>query len=307
MCYSAMVWQDYYKYVGAFGADISIKEFVRLYKIRGEKGGVIIPRGMDAAVARPRSPDEFEILTAINQRRPAEEARLREVIAVQTARLESASAKLAIKPTKSAANDVRVATKKIHDAQVSLADLSRTSPSASDCRIFSRHYAPVMVIADGKRLVRPMRYLLRPFYATPEWDRDRQGAYNARRDSLATTWRGVFGVTHGVVAAQRFYEHVDRGGRDVILEFEPADHSDMLVACLWSTWRGTGGEELTSFAFITDEPPPEVAAAGHDRCPIPLKAEHIDAWLTPQGRSPEELFGLLDDRHRPFYEHREAA
>jgi hypothetical protein len=36
-------------------------------------------------------------------------------------------------------------------------------------------------------------------------------------------------------------------------------------------------EDLWSFAAITDEPPQEVAAAGHDRCIIPIKEEHLNA------------------------------
>ena len=55
----------------------------------------------------------------------------------------------------------------------------------------------------------------------------------------------------------------------------------MLVACLWSH-RQEGEESLLSFAAITDEPPAEVAAAGHDRCIIPIKPENPDAWLDPQ-------------------------
>ena len=56
----------------------------------------------------------------------------------------------------------------------------------------------------------------------------------------------------------------------------------MLLACLWSDWKGLGKEpDLVSFASITDEPPEEVAAAGHDRCVIPVKPEHVDAWLSP--------------------------
>jgi putative SOS response-associated peptidase YedK len=59
--------------------------------------------------------------------------------------------------------------------------------------------------------------------------------------------------------------------------------------------------------LITDDPPPEVAATGHDRCPIFLKERHIDAWLNPRGKSDQELFSLLDDRERPYYAHRIAA
>ena len=57
----------------------------------------------------------------------------------------------------------------------------------------------------------------------------------------------------------------------------------------------------------TDELPPKVAAAGHDRCVIPIAEKNIDAWLTPEGRSAEELFAILDERDRPYYEHRLAA
>lgn len=81
----------------------------------------------------------------------------------------------------------------------------------------------------------------------------------------------------------------------------------MLVACLWSHWVGADGEDLTSFAFITDEPPAEVAAAGHDRCISPIKPENIDRWLQPEGQSLTEMHAILDDRERPYYAHRLAA
>jgi len=81
----------------------------------------------------------------------------------------------------------------------------------------------------------------------------------------------------------------------------------MLVACLWSRWSGSGEPDLLSFAAITDEPPPEVAAAGHDRCIVPIKPENIDAWLNPNASDLAALHAILDDRDRPFYEHRLAA
>jgi len=46
-------------------------------------------------------------------------------------------------------------------------------------------------------------------------------------------------------------------------------------------WQGRGEPDLLSFTAITDEPPQEIAAAGHDRCIIPIKPENIDAWLDP--------------------------
>ena len=48
----------------------------------------------------------------------------------------------------------------------------------------------------------------------------------------------------------------------------------------WTDPKGVE-PELLSFAAITDEPDPEVAAAGHDRTIINIKPEHVDVWLSP--------------------------
>jgi putative SOS response-associated peptidase YedK len=82
----------------------------------------------------------------------------------------------------------------------------------------------------------------------------------------------------------------------------------MLIACLVAEWRDAkGGAPLLSFAAITDEPPPEVAAAGHDRMIINLRQQNLDAWLQPEGRSVAELDALLADREAPYYEHEVMA
>ena len=100
---------------------------------------------------------------------------------------------------------------------------------------------------------------------------------------------------------------VDEAEENVVLEFKPSPTQDMLVACLWSHWDGPGEPDLLSFAAITDKPPAEVAAAGHDRCIIPIKPENIDAWLNPDPANLAALYAILDDRERPYYEHRMAA
>ena len=62
--------------------------------------------------------------------------------------------------------------------------------------------------------------------------------------------------------------------------------------------------DLLSFAAITDDPEPEVAAAGHDRTIINIKPEHVDAWLNPERTNLAAQYAILDDRARPYYEHR---
>lgn len=307
MCYSAMVWQDYYKYVKTFKAQISILDFVRLYKIRASGERVLIPRGMDAGFAAPATAEEREIAALIAQHNAALATKIEAELFKQKTRLNTATRALQAKVTKKAQEDVRIATSKIDALTAKLQDLRRTEPRPSDSRIFPGSYAPVMFVADGRRVVAPMRYQCRPAGKPANYDTRYPGTYNARRDNLEGFWRGQFGTTHGIVVAQRFYEHVEVDGRDQVLEFAPAGGGDMLIACLWSRWVGDDGAELLSWAAITDDPPPEVAAAGHDRCIIPLKPEHLDAWLSPQGRTPAELYAILDDRERPYYEHRAAA
>ena len=53
--------------------------------------------------------------------------------------------------------------------------------------------------------------------------------------------------------------------------------------------------------------PAEVAAAGHDRCLVPIKGENVMAWLNPDPANIAAQYAILDDRERPYYEHRMAA
>jgi putative SOS response-associated peptidase YedK len=73
----------------------------------------------------------------------------------------------------------------------------------------------------------------------------------------------------------------DEEAKNLVLHFNPQPPREMLVACLWSHWQEPGQKDLYSFAAITDDPPAEIAAAGHDRCIIALKDENVDAWLAP--------------------------
>jgi len=102
--------------------------------------------------------------------------------------------------------------------------------------------------------------------------------------------------------------HSDTDGRNAVLHFVPRPADTMLVACLFAQWTDpAGGAPLLSFAAITDDPPPEVAAAGHDRMIVNLKPAHLAAWLTPGGRPLPELQAILSDRQAPYYEHEVLA
>jgi len=307
VCYSAQVWQNYRKYVRAYGADIAFEDFVRLYFDRQANARIRIAKAMDAAFSDPQNEAERRIKTLIDEFDRQRATKLEQELFKQRKRLADAERALQVKTTKAAAENKRIASEKVEWCLGKLAEIRRAELVDEDSRIFPGWYAPVVIVEDGKRVVKPMRYQCRPAGKPEFYDTKYPGTYNARRDNLEGFWKGQFGHTHGITIARRFYENVDRNGKNAILEFTPAGLDDMIVACLYSHWTGTDGEDLWSFAAITDEPPAEVAAAGHDRCIIPIKPENIDGWLNPDPSNLAAQYAILDDRERPYYEHRLAA
>lgn len=319
MCYSAQVRAEYRLYVRQYGAVLDIQEFYELFWRRSLDSKIKVPKAMEAAFNDPQNEVERQIKTAIDAFASEQTVKLEQDLFKQRKRLADAQRTLQAKPTKAAAESQRIATDKIEGALRKLADLRRTELQDRDSRIFPGQYAPVMVMENGRRVIKPMRYQCRPAGKPAFYDSKYPGTYNARRNNLEGFWKGQFGHTHGIAIINAFYENVNRHrveGRElgadeepenVVLEFKPRPVQDMLVACLWSRWSAPGEPDLLSFAAITDEPPPEVAAAGHDRCIIPIRPEHIDAWLHPDPANLAAQYAILDDRARPFYEHRMAA
>jgi putative SOS response-associated peptidase YedK len=307
MCYSAQIKAEYKKFVRMFGALMSLKDFAKLYETRELDARIKIPKSMDALFAAPESDIELEIKGRIDAFNAAQATQFEQELFKQRKRLADAERALQLKVTKKASEEVRIATNKIAAAREKLSDLARAEPLDRDGRIFPGVYAPVMVWEDGRRVIKPMRYQCRPAGKPALYDIKFPGTYNARRDNLEGFWKDLFGFSHGLLVVNAFYENVQREGGNVVLEFRPQPEQDMLVACLWSRWSAPGEPELLSFAAITDEPPPEIAAAGHDRCIIPIKPEHIDAWLQPDRGNLAAQYAILDDRQRPYFEHRLAA
>ena len=306
MCYSAQIVADYRKYVKMFGAHMSIKEFAELYWEHGGRD-LKAPLAMEAAFSDAQTDDERRIQALIAEYNALRTTKLEQELFKQRRRLADAERALETKVTKAATESKRVASDKIDAAVSRLADLKRTTLKDADSRIYPGWYAPVMIVQDGHRVVVPMRYRCRLPDWTAEMEKEKPGTYNARRNNLRRVWGKLFGHNHGIMIVNRFYEHVDHNGKKLVLQFDPTPAQQMLVACLWSRTAIPGEPDLWSFAAITDEPPPEVAAAGHDRCIVPIKPENVDAWLNPDPSNLAAQYSILDDRERPYYEHQIAA
>lgn len=308
MCYSALIYAKYRKFVREFGAIMSLKDFAKaVFADPGKGKRPKWPKAMEEAFAEGETDEERQVYEAILRWRAFEVAELEQEMFKQARRVADAERALQVKVTKKAEADLRIGANKVEQLKERLANLKRPTEVPDDSRIYPGYYAPVMVVENGQRVVKPMRYQCRMPGWTEAIERKFPGTYNARRDSLRKSWGKVFGYTHGVILADAFYEHVDRNGEDVVLEFRPNTGEQMIVACLWTRTIDRDGSELLSFAAVTDDPPAEVLAAGHDRCIVPIKREHLDAWLNPDPSRLDELDAILEDRERPYYEHREAA
>lgn len=312
MCYSAQCWQAYKDYVREFGAIVDIHEFAQMYGYRKLTRRTKIPKGMDQNFVDPTSDLEFQIKVLIDEWNSEQLTALEQELFKQVKRRNDAERAMQTKATKKAQEDLRISTNKIDQIKERIADIKRGEPyPTKDNRIFPLGYAPILISENGQRVVRPMRYLLRPPGAPPsyDFDKNRNGTYNARRDNLTKFWRKQFGYTHGLMVVDTFYENVDGpNGENRVLQFTPRTGEPMLVPVLWAHWKGSPGEsDLYSFAAITDDPEAEVLEAGHDRTIINIKPEHIDTWLNPDPNKLDALFAIFDDKRHPYYEHRMAA
>ena len=315
MCYSAQVVQSVRKLHRQLKIRLDYEEAEKLFFRRLDDPTLNISRGFEANFNDPSTERERRIKDAIDTHRSRLASKFEKDLFSQKTRLVNAERSLQEKETKKAREDERIASNKIDTLTSKLSNLRRIDPEPDDNRIFPLVYAGVLIKQDGHTLLTPMRYFCRPAGKPAFYDKKFPGLYNARRDNLEKFWSEQFGRHHAVMVVESFYENVNlhaserrdlRPGepeQNLVLQFTPDPPQTMLIACLWSHWTDPKEPDLRGFAAITDEPPPDVAAAGHDRCIINLQAQHVEAWLTPEGRSTQALQNILSDHAVSTYQH----
>jgi putative SOS response-associated peptidase YedK len=315
MCYAAQVIQLVRKLNRELGIRLDYDEAEKLFVRRLDEPTLNVSRGFEANFDEVSTDQGRRIKTAIEAHRSRAATKFEKDLFSQKTRFANAERSLKTKDTQKAREDIRIATNKIDALIDRLSDLRRSEPKPRDNRVFPMVYAGVIVKQDGVNVLWPMRYACRPAGKPAFYDKKFPGLYNARRDNLEKFWNEQYGHHHAVMVVDGFYENVQlhvkerrdlRAGekeQDVVLQFTPNPPQTMLITCLWSHWTDSREPDLCSFAAITDEPPPDVAAAGHDRCIINLRPEHVDAWLTPEQRGREELRATLSDRAVSTFEY----
>lgn len=86
--------------------------------------------------------------------------------------------------------------------------------------------------------------------------------------------------------------------RQIIIEFTPGDGEDLIVPVIFSFGKDSRGQRGAGFAIVTDEPTPEIARAGHDRCPIVLDPKDLNVWLDPSAMKGAEFQEFLLKKRR---------
>src|ERR1700688_4680921 len=299
MCYSAQVLQVVRKLHRELGIRLDYQEAFQLFMRRLDDPSIVISRGFEANFDNPANDLERQVKAAIDEHRARTATKVEKDLFSQKTRLVNAERSLKEKETKKAREDVRIATSKIETLTTKLSDLRRSETTASDNRIFPMVYAGVIIKQGGQNVLTPMRYFCRPAGKPAFYDKKFPGLYNARRDNLEKFWGEQFGHHHALMVVETFFENVQlhamehrelkagEEAQNVVLQFTPEPAEPLLVVCLWSHWPDPKEPDVRGLAAITDEPPADVVAAGHDRCIINLKPELMEAWLAPEGRSTE--------------------
>ena len=323
MCYSAITQQSLLTLARRFQATIDWVAFEGVLAQRAQGEKLDITRGLDESILGLPDSGARRSQHLIAQYRARVEGEWQQELFKQRKRLADRERELAVKETKTARKDAEIAKRKVEQLSGKLKRLRMSDVDGDDNRIFPRWYAPVIVNAGERRMIRPMRYQCRLAGKPSFYDKKFPGTYNARRDSLGDYWSPVFGTHHGVVVVDSFFENVPRHlyerrelgagekEQNMVLHFNPNTGTPMIIACLWSHWTAPGEASLDSFAAITDEPPPEILSTGHTRCIVSIKEDNVQDWLSPQGLSKQRLDEILSDKVTPLYRHvveeREAA
>lgn len=152
-------------------------------------------------------------------------------------------------------------------------------------------HAAIVREEGGRRLV-PCRWGLVPSWAKDPTIGNR--LINARAETLAEkpSFRKALAFRRCIVPATGFYEWRREGATKTPYFIRLASGLPMGLAGLWERWQPPEGPAVETFAIVTTEANPFMAAI-HDRMPAILPPEAFALWLDPQLRDATRVQELL--------------
>jgi putative SOS response-associated peptidase YedK len=132
----------------------------------------------------------------------------------------------------------------------------------------------------------------------PRWAKDRSIAsktFNARAETLheRASFKNLIASHRCIVPISGFYEWQREGKKRQPLYIHRADEEPIALAGLWTEWPDPeSGELLTTHTVITCAPNAAIAPI-HNRMPVILDGDGLDAWLDPGIEKPADVLPLL--------------
>lgn len=119
---------------------------------------------------------------------------------------------------------------------------------------------------------------------------------NARSETATTSrlFAGALRTHRCIVPASGFYEWQVVEGQQARNPYhiEPVGSDVFALAGLWSRWEPADADPVETFTILTG-PPNEVMNPIHDRMPVILPLDALDAWLDPAIDDAPTIAGML--------------
>ena len=168
------------------------------------------------------------------------------------------------------------------DMQSIIEELAIEKWETPDSYLPSYNIAPTqsspILIDNGKRIVKPMRWGLIPSWAKD----DKFGArmINARIETLTEkpSYRNLLSSKRCIAIADGYYEWKNYGDKKIPYYFKNPNGMLLPMAGLYDVWKHPDGYLVPSYTVITKESQSDIASI-HNRMPVILSQKHLDVWL----------------------------
>lgn len=196
----------------------------------------------------------------------------------------------------------RYATSKTPDAladefaaQVAQSDLS----FEPDWNVAPTKPAPIIIERPAKEDRQGGReVLLAQWGLVPSWAKDPKigsRMINARSETVAEkpAFAKAFAQRRAIIPADGYYEWFTGTSGKQPFFIAPKDRNTLAMAGLFEFWKANADAPwLITFTVITTTASDDLGHI-HDRTPMMLVDEQIDAWLDPTPRPTDELLGIM--------------